>query len=317
MKTTLRRDWCPLDQITAYEEKIRAVDLPASQITIIESLRQHSVQSLDKLTKIIEAFEGFARRNEDLSERLHREVIFSRMRPLADGIHGFPRLVRDVSRQLHKQVRLVVQGDQTGVDRDILDKLEAPLSHLIRNALDHGMELPEERLQTNKSANGTITIDAGHRAGSLTISIIDDGRGVNLESLKRKIIDRELVTPSVAERLSEPELLEFLFLPGFSTRNNVTEISGRGVGLDVVQTMVKAVGGTVRITTQQGKQTCFTLQLPITMSVIRALLVDIGGERLYPAISVTFHCELIISWSHAGDSRSSALSRRRSATISV
>ena len=266
------------DQVTAYEEKIRAVDLPASQITIIESLRRQSVQSLDKLTKIIEAFEGFARRNEDLSERLHREVIFSRMRPLADGIHGFPRLVRDVSRQLHKKVRLVVQGDQTGVDRDILDKLEAPLSHLIRNALDHGMELPEERLQANKSANGTITIDAGHRAGSLTISIIDDGRGVNLESLKRKIIDRELVTPSVAERLSEPELLEFLFLPGFSTRNNVTELSGRGVGLDVVQTMVKAVGGTVRITTQQGKQTCFTLQLPITMSVIRALLVDIGGE---------------------------------------
>ena len=266
------------DQITAYEEKIRAVDLPASQITIIESLRQQSIQSLDKLTKIIEAFEGFARRNEDLSERLHREVIFSRMRPLADGIHGFPRLVRDVSRQLHKQVRLIIHGEQTGVDRDILDKLEAPLSHLVRNALDHGMELPEERLRENKPANGTITIDAGHRAGSLTISITDDGRGVNLESLKRKIIDRELVTSTVAERLSEPELLEFLFLPGFSTRNNVTEISGRGVGLDVVQTMVKAVGGTVRITTQQGIQTCFTLQLPITMSVIRALLVDIGGE---------------------------------------
>jgi two-component system sensor histidine kinase and response regulator WspE len=266
------------DQITAYEEKIRAVDLPASQITIIESLRQQSGQSLGKLTKIIEAFEGFSRRNEDLSERLHREVIFSRMRPLADGIHGFPRLVRDVSRQLHKQVRLIVRGEQTGVDRDILDKLEAPLSHLIRNALDHGMELPEERLQENKPANGTITIDAGHRAGSLTISITDDGRGVNLESLKRKIIDRELVTSTVAERLSEPELLEFLFLPGFSTRNKVTEISGRGVGLDVVQTMVKAVGGSVRITTQQGIQTCFTLQLPITMSVIRALLVDIGGE---------------------------------------
>ena len=266
------------DQITAYEEKIRAVDLPASQITIIENLRQQSVQGLDKLTKIIESFEGFARRNEDLSERLHREVIFSRMRPLADGIHGFPRLVRDVSRQLHKQVRLIVHGEQTGVDRDILDKLEAPLSHLIRNALDHGMELPEERLRENKPANGIITIDAGHRAGSLTISITDDGRGVNLESLRHKIIDRELVTTSVAERLSEPELLEFLFLPGFSTRNKVTEISGRGVGLDVVQTMVKAVGGTVRITTQQGTQTCFTLHLPITMSVIRALLVDIGGE---------------------------------------
>ena len=266
------------DQITTCEENIRSVELPPSQMTLIESLRQRSVQSLDKLTKIIEAFEGFARRNEDLSERLHREVIFSRMRPLADGIHGFPRLVRDVSRQLNKQVRLVVNGEQTGVDRDILDKLEAPLSHLVRNALDHGMELPDDRLREGKPAGGTITIDAGHRAGSLTISITDDGRGINLESLKTKIIERELVTPQVAERLSEAELLEFLFLPGFSTRNKVTEISGRGVGLDVVQTMVKAVGGTVRITTQPGTQTCFTLQLPITMSVIRALLVDIGGE---------------------------------------
>ena len=266
------------DQITACEEKISGLELPPSQMTLIESLRQRSVQSLNKLTTIIEAFEGFARRNEDLSERLHREVIFSRMRPLIDGIHGFPRLVRDVSRQLNKQVRLVVNGEQTGVDRDILDKLEAPLSHLVRNALDHGMELPDDRLREGKPAGGTITIDAGHRAGSLTISITDDGRGINLESLKTKILERELVTPQVAERLSEAELLEFLFLPGFSTRNKVTEISGRGVGLDVVQTMVKAVGGTVRITTQPGTQTCFTLQLPITMSVIRALLVDIGGE---------------------------------------
>ena len=266
------------DQITVCEEKIRGLELPPSQMTLIESLRQRSVQSLNKLTTIIEAFEGFARRNEDLSERLHREVIFSRMRPLIDGIHGFPRLVRDVSRQLNKQVRLVVNGEQTGVDRDILDKLEAPLSHLVRNALDHGMELPDDRLREGKPAGGTITIDAGHRAGSLTISITDDGRGINLESLKTKILERELVTPQVAERLSEAELLEFLFLPGFSTRNKVTEISGRGVGLDVVQTMVKAVGGTVRITTQPGTQTCFTLQLPITMSVIRALLVDIGGE---------------------------------------
>ena len=266
------------DQITVCEEKIRGLELPPSQMTLIESLRQRSVQSLNKLTTIIEAFEGFARRNEDLSERLHREVIFSRMRPLIDGIHGFPRLVRDVSRQLNKQVRLVVNGEQTGVDRDILDKLEAPLSHLVRNALDHGMELPDDRLREGKPAGGTITIDAGHRAGSLTISITDDGRGINLESLKTKIIERELVTTQVAERLSEAELLEFLFLPGFSTRNKVTEISGRGVGLDVVQTMVKAVGGTVRITTQPGTQTCFTLQLPITMSVIRALLVDIGGE---------------------------------------
>ena len=295
------------DQITACEEKIRSAELPPSQMTLIESLRQRSVQSLDKLTKIIEAFEGFARRNEDLSERLHREVIFSRMRPLVDGIHGFPRLVRDVSRQLNKQVRLVVNGEQTGVDRDILDKLEAPLSHLVRNALDHGMECQMIAFET-ENQGVEQSIDAGHRAGSLTISITDDGRGINIESLKTKIIERELVTPQVAERLSEAELLEFLFLPGFSTRNNVTEISGRGVGLDVVQTMVKAVGGTVRITTQPGTQTCFTLQLPITMSVIRASLL-ISGANLTP-----FRYPELITFLHADEKK---LRRSKLVTIST
>lgn len=275
---TLQTSLC--DAVATVEDGLRshAASLPASQLTAVESLRQRAGSGLDRLTQLIEAFEGFARRNEDLSERLHREVIFSRMRPLADGIQGFPRLVRDLSRQLGKQVQLEVIGDQTGVDRDILDKLEAPLSHLIRNALDHGMELPAERRQAGKPETGTITLEAGHRAGSLTIVISDDGKGINTEALRERICERNLVTPAVANRLSEAELLEFLFLPGFSTRNAVTEISGRGVGLDVVQTMVKAVGGSVRVSTQLGRQTRFTLQLPITMSVIRALLVDIGGD---------------------------------------
>ena len=268
------------DAVLAVEDALRAsnASVPASQLTAVESLRQKAGSGLDRLTQLIEAFEGFARRNEDLSERLHREVIFSRMRPLADGIPGFPRMMRDLSRQLGKQVRFDVLGDQTGVDRDILDKLEAPLSHLLRNALDHGMESPAERQAAGKPETGSITLEAGHRAGSLTLVISDDGRGIDVERLRQRILERNLVTPVVASRLSEAELLEFLFLPGFSTRNSVTEISGRGVGLDVVQTMIKGVGGSVRVTTQPGHQTRFTLQLPITMSVIRALLVDIGGE---------------------------------------
>ncbi len=268
------------DAVLAVEDALRAsnASASASQLTAVESLRQRAGSGLDGLTQLIEAFEGFARRNEDLSERLHREVIFSRMRPLADGIQGFPRMIRDLSRQLGKQVRFDVLGDQTGVDRDILDKLEAPLSHLLRNALDHGMESPTERLAAGKPETGRITLEAGHRAGSLTLVISDDGRGIDVEKLRQRILERNLVTPVVASRLSEAELLEFLFLPGFSTRNSVTEISGRGVGLDVVQTMIKGVGGSVRVTTQPGHQTRFTLQLPITMSVIRALLVDIGGE---------------------------------------
>jgi two-component system sensor histidine kinase and response regulator WspE len=245
---------------------------------MLTTIRERADAALGMLTRHVEDFESFARRNEDLSNRLHHEVIVSRMRPLADGIRGFPRLVRDVARTLGKQVRFEVRGEQTGVDRDILDKLEAPLSHLIRNALDHGIELPADREAAGKPATGTIRLEARHRAGMLQITLVDDGRGIDVERLRSHAVTRGLVARQVADQLSELELLEFLFLPGFSTKESVTEISGRGVGLDVVQSMVKSVGGSVRVSTQPGRQTVFTLQLPITMSVIRALLVQIGGE---------------------------------------
>lgn len=268
------------DSIAVVEEKFKADDVavPPPLIGMLARVRERAEACLSSLMKQVDDFESFARRNEDLSGRLHHEVIVSRMRPLADGIRGFPRLVRDVARTLGKQVRWDVRGEQTGVDRDILDKLEAPLSHLIRNALDHGLEAPADREAAGKPPVGTIRLEARHRAGMLHITLTDDGRGIDVEKLRAKAVSRGLVARQVADQLSELELLEFLFLPGFSTKDEVTEISGRGVGLDVVQSMVKAVGGTVRVATQLGRQTVFTLQLPITMSVIRALLVDIGGE---------------------------------------
>ncbi len=235
-------------------------------------------QCLQKLGETVEAIEGFARQSEDLSSRLHHEVLASRMRPLADGIRGFPRLVRDLARELGKQARFEVVGETTGVDRDILDRLEAPLNHLIRNALDHGLELPEERRTAGKKAVGTIRLEARHRAGMLQIILSDDGRGIDLERLRTKVVEREMTTAAIAAQLSEAELLEFLFLPGFSTKEQVTEVSGRGVGLDVVHNMVRAVGGLVRVNARPSKGTRFVLQLPITVSVIRALLVDIAGE---------------------------------------
>jgi len=268
------------DTIAGVEERFKADEqrLPAPLTGLIARIRERADACLAMLMKQVEDFESFARRNEDLSNRLHHEVIASRMRPLADGIRGFPRLVRDVARTLGKQVRFEVRGDQTGVDRDILDKLEAPLSHLIRNALDHGLEPPPDREACGKPSVGTIRLEARHRAGMLHITLTDDGRGIDVEKLRVRAVDRGLVARQVAEQLTELELLEFLFLPGFSTKDQVTELSGRGVGLDVVQSMVKGVGGTVRVATQPGRQTVFTLQLPITMSVIRALLVEIGGE---------------------------------------
>ncbi|MFM8984574.1 MAG: hybrid sensor histidine kinase/response regulator [Planctomycetia bacterium] len=268
------------DAIGGFDEKIKAaeVPVPAPLAAQLATIRERADACLSDLTGHVENFESFARRNEDLSNRLHQEVIVSRMRPLADGIRGFPRLVRDLARTLGKQVRFEVRGEQTGVDRDILDKLEAPLSHLVRNAVDHGLETPAERAAAGKPETGEIRLEARHRAGMLHITLTDDGRGIDIERLRSKAIARGLVAKQVADQLTELELLEFLFLPGFSTKDQVTEISGRGVGLDVVQSLVKAVGGSVRVATQPGSQTVFTLQLPITMSVIRALLVDVGGE---------------------------------------
>ena len=241
-------------------------------------VKAQAAQCLQTLGETVEAIEEFARRSEDLSSRLHHEVLASRMRPLADGIRGFPRLVRDLARELGKQARFEVVGETTGVDRDILDRLESPLNHLIRNAVDHGLELPEERRAAGKKAMGTIRLEARHRAGMLQIILGDDGHGIDLERLRTKVVERELTTAAIAAQLSEAELLEFLFLPGFSTKENVTEVSGRGVGLDVVHNMVRAVGGLIRVNTRPGNGARFVLQLPITVSVIRALLVEIAGE---------------------------------------
>ena len=236
------------------------------------------MQDLQRLGETVEAIEEFARGSEDISSRLHHEVLASRMRPLADGIRGFPRLVRDLARELGKQARFEVVGETTGVDRDILDRLEAPLNHLIRNALDHGLETPAERHAAGKSPVGTIRLEARHRAGMLQIVVADDGHGIDVERLRAKVVERGLTTAAVAARLSEAELFDFLFLPGFSTKEHVTEVSGRGVGLNVVQTMVHAVQGSLRVASRPGKETRFVLQLPITVSVIRALLVEIAGE---------------------------------------
>jgi two-component system sensor histidine kinase and response regulator WspE len=230
------------------------------------------------LAQRIGEFEDHAARAEDLNTRLYLEVIGSRMRPFADGVQGFPRMVRDLARSLDKQVRLEILGQDTKVDRDILDKLEAPLTHLLRNAIDHGIEAPDERHAVGKPECGLIRLEGRHRAGMLIITVEDDGRGIDLERLRNKILQRGLSRPELVSAMSEAELLSFLFLPGFSTASTVTEVSGRGVGLNIVHDMARQVGGSVHVTTHLGRGTAFHLQLPLTLSVIRAVIVDIGGE---------------------------------------
>lgn len=222
--------------------------------------------------------ETFAIRTSRLSDRLYREALTTRMRPFGDGVEGFPRLVRDVARQLGKRAQIEIRGLQTEVDREILDRLEAPLTHTIRNSLDHGIESPEERIATGKSPTGTIRVEARHRAGLFVLTVSDDGRGVNIEQLRARVVERGLVTGEMAANLSETELLEFLFLPGFSTATRVTDISGRGVGLDTVNEVVKSVGGLVRLVSRPGNGITLTMELPLTLSVLRTLVAEIGGE---------------------------------------
>ena len=218
------------------------------------------------------------RNADDLSTRLYREVISSRMRPFRDGVQGLPRLVRDLARQLGKRVQLEIQGETTEVDRDILERLDAPLNHLVRNALDHGLETPDQRQAAGKPEVCRLRIEAAHSAGLLSITVSDDGRGIDLDRLRTKVVQRGHTSTEVAERLTDAELLDFLFLPGFSTAAQVSEISGRGVGLDVVHTMVQTVGGRIHIHTEPGRGTSFQVQLPVTLSVLRAVVVDIAGE---------------------------------------
>ncbi len=243
-----------------------------------EDLRNLFVQGRSLLNEHYNEFESYSRRSASISNSLYREVIANRMRPFNDGILAFPRFVRDLSRRLNKKVQLEVRGRYTEVDRDILDKIESPLNHLLRNAVDHGMETPEERVAQGKPETGRILLEARHHGGMLCIKVRDDGRGIDIERLRQRILNKGMAKPDMVEKMSEAELLDFLFLPGFSTSDEVTEISGRGFGLDVVHKVVHEIGGVVHTKSKLGDGTSINLHLPLTLSVIRTLLVEIAGE---------------------------------------
>ena len=243
---------------------------------------QISIQRLDECRSMLidhlSSLDYHDRRTINLTNKLYNEVAGSRMRPFSDGVVGFERMIRDLSRDLNKEVSLNIKGLETPVDRDVLEKIKAPLSHLLRNAVDHGIEPIEKRIEANKDQQAVINMTASHGAGMVRITVIDDGFGINLDVLRKKLVGKGLVDKTMVTDLGKQELLEFLFLPDFTTRDVVTEISGRGVGLDVVREMVRELGGTVSVETSLGAGTSFTLQLPLTLSVISALLVEVAGE---------------------------------------
>lgn len=250
---------------------------PQAQNALTEYFRKLA-DTQQFLAERVQELEMYERRTAHLAQRLYLEVLRTRMRPFSDGVRRFPRMVRDLARSLGKEVRLEISGETTQVDRDILERLETPLAHLLRNAVDHGCEPPALRQQRGKPTECALLLEARHSAGVLLVTVSDDGGGVEVDRVRQAIVEKHLVAPSFAAKLSESELLEFLFLPGFTLRESVTEISGRGFGLDIVQNMVKSVRGSIRLNNQPGKGLRVQLQLPLTLSVVRGLLAEVAGE---------------------------------------
>jgi two-component system sensor histidine kinase and response regulator WspE len=263
----------------AITRAIQTLDDPQSTPTA-RTLAVHEIDRQNSVLSVhLAEFDQISRAHERTAEDLYRSVLAGRLRPFSEGIRAASRLVRDTARELGKQVRLEVLGENTRVDRDILERLEAPISHLITNAIDHGIETPAERIARGKYGEARLRIHARHENGRLVISVQDDGQGINPDELRERVVVRGLVTPETAAGLSDAELLEFLFLPGFSTRDSVNAVSGRGVGLNVVQSMVQEAGGSVVVRSAPDTGTIFRLTLPVTRSVVRVIRIQVEGEQ--------------------------------------
>jgi len=211
---------------------------------------------------------------------LQRSVMKIRMVPVDQLFRRFPRMVRDVSRQCGREVEVDISGQDTDLDKGILDAIAEPLTHLVRNAVSHGIEPPEERRKLGKAARGVIRLNAYHHGNQVVVEVIDDGRGIDAQKIRAKAIELGMTTAEEAARLSEAETLEFIFRPGFSTAEQVTEVSGRGVGMDVVQSVLHRLKATISVETRPGQGTTFRLKLPLTLAIIKALLFWVE-QRLY------------------------------------
>jgi two-component system sensor histidine kinase and response regulator WspE len=279
MQQARRQQMRALQALEGIQALLASADgtVPRLRAALAEA-RQLLEDSHGQLSQRVEEIDQYDHRASRLSRQLYDTALSCRMRPLSDGIMGYSRMVRDLGRALGKPVHLALAGEQTQVDRDILEQLDAPLAHLLRNAVDHGIEPPEVRRAAGKPEEGRVSLHARHNAGRLVIEIFDDGAGVDFDALREAIVRRSLAQPETAARMSETELLEFLLLPGFSLRETVSHVSGRGVGLDAVQDMVRAVRGSLRLSQQPGSGLHFHLELPLTLSVVRTLLVEVAGE---------------------------------------
>lgn len=231
-------------------------------------------------TEIAKNLTDTTRQIDLLTTELQLAVMRTRMIKIGKVFNKFPRLVRDLSKETKKEIQLVIKGEETELDKTLIEEINDPLVHLIRNSVDHGIELPEERIKIGKNPIGTITLSAEHEGNHIIISIEDDGKGINPEVIINKAISKGLIAKEKAVDLSEQEIYNFIFAPGFSTAEKVTNVSGRGVGMDVVKTNVTKLRGIIDIESQLGKGTKIFIKLPLTLAIIQGLLVKIVGETI-------------------------------------
>ncbi|MGI9951234.1 chemotaxis protein CheA [Moorellaceae bacterium AZ2] len=230
--------------------------------------------------ELVEMLEEISLHIGRITSDLQEEIMKARMFPIDQVFNRFPRMVRDLAQKAGKEINFIVEGRETELDRTVIEEIGDPLIHLLRNAIDHGIEEPGERVRLGKPRYGTIALKAFHQENQIVIIVEDDGRGMDAEQLKRRAVERGLLSPEAAARLSKREALDLIFLPGFSTSDKITDVSGRGVGMDIVRAHLEKINGTIDIQTTPGAGTRFTIKLPLTLAINRSLLVTLG-DRVY------------------------------------
>jgi two-component system chemotaxis sensor kinase CheA len=248
--------------------------LGRNRLAQITEIMDQDSKNKDKISDLIETTAQI----DFITSEIQAAVMRMRMVAIGKLYQKVPRIVRDLSKEFSKKINLVLKGEETEIDRGIIDELNDPLVHMIRNSCDHGIETPEQRMAAGKSPEGTITLDAEQEGNNIVLRIIDDGKGLDSEKLKAKGIERGLITAEAANQMSKREIFQLIFAPGFSMAAKVTNVSGRGVGMDVVRTNIQKLKGIIDIDSEVGKGTTFTIKLPLTLAIIQGLLVKVKNE---------------------------------------
>jgi len=277
---------------SAVAAKVQTIRVNVDTIEHLMTMVSELVLTRNQLLEI-------ARRHEDsgykvplqrlshVTAELQEGVMKTRMQPIGNAWQKLPRVVRDLSAELGKGIDLVMSGAETELDRQVLDVIKDPLTHMVRNSADHGIESTNERLKAGKPARGSIRLSAYHEGGTITIEIADDGKGLDLAAIRKKAIERNFAPAADIERMTDAQVAKFIFHAGFSTAKAITSVSGRGVGMDVVKTNIETIGGVVDIATELGKGTTFTIKIPLTLAIVSALIVKAGAQRYaVPQIAV-------------------------------